>query len=62
MKYIWELMKLNKELWVLYVLGIMGAIYFGCIFPSFSYLISRIIMIMQNISIADEQTLPVYQE
>lgn len=54
-------MRLNKEKWAMYVLGIIGAIYFGCIFPAFSYLIAKIILILQNIAAADESSLPGYQ-
>jgi hypothetical protein len=55
-------MQLNRDKMYLYVLGIIGAIYFGCIFPAFSYLISRIILILQSIANADSSTLPMYQE
>lgn len=62
MGYIMKLIKLNKDKWYLYILGVIGAIYFGCIFPVFSYLISRIIFILQNIALADPKTLPGYQD
>lgn len=62
MKYFVKLMSLNKGKGFLYLLGILGAVYFGCIFPVFSYLISQIITILQSISTADADTLPVYQE
>ncbi len=48
-----SLMGMNKDKWYLYVLGFLGAIYFGCIFPLFSYLISRIIYILQSIASAN---------
>lgn len=57
-----KLIKFNKHKWYLYVLGVIGAVYFGCIFPVFSYLISRIIFILQNIAMADPNTLPGYQD
>lgn len=54
-------MKFNKDKWFLYLLGIIGAVYFGCIFPVFSFLISKIIFILQNIALQDPITLPEYQ-
>lgn len=53
MRYFMSLMDMNKDKWYLYVLGFLGAIYFGCIFPLFSYLISRIIYILQSIANAN---------
>lgn len=53
MNYFISLMAMNKDKWYLYVLGFLGAIYFGCIFPLFSYLISRIIYILQSIANAN---------
>lgn len=61
MEYIGKLMALNPEDRPHYVMGIIGAVYFGCIFPSFSYLLSRIIFLLLQIQGADEEHLPIYQ-
>lgn len=61
MSYFTKLMSLNGDKWYLYLLGIVGAVYFGSIFPIFSYLISKIIFLLQNIATANEETLPGYQ-
>lgn len=62
MEYIWRLMKLNPEDRPHYIMGIIGAIYFGCIFPSFSFLLSRIIFVLLEIEGSDEKHLPIYQK
>jgi hypothetical protein len=49
MGYIWELMKFNKELWHLYVVGIVGSTLIGAIFPTFAYLLSNIIVTLSGI-------------
>ena len=53
---------MNSEHWYLYLIGFIGSVYFGCIFPAFSYLISQIITLLSKITTADEHDLPIYQQ
>lgn len=50
-------MKLNENRWFLFLLGILGAVYFGSIFPIFSYLITRIIFLLNNLANPNSENL-----
>lgn len=50
-------MKLNGNRWFLFVLGILGSVYFGSIFPLFSYLITRIIFLLNSLASSNSENL-----
>ena len=62
MSYIWRLMKHNKSHWYLYIIGILGALYIGSIFPVFAFILSRIIVTLSGIERVTDAELPAFQE
>lgn len=63
MSYICRLMKFNKKLWYLYLIGIVGSFFIGAIFPTFSYLLSNILVTLSGIAYdKDPSRLVIYQE
>lgn len=50
MSYICKLMKFNKKVWYLYLIGIVGSFFIGAIFPTFSYLLSNILVTLTGIA------------
>ena len=42
-------MKFNKEMWYFHLIGIIGSIFIGAIFPVFAYLLSTIIVTLSGI-------------
>lgn len=56
-------MKFNKKLWYLYLIGIVGSFFIGAIFPTFSYLLSNILVTLSGIAYdKDPAHLVIYQE
>lgn len=63
MGYIWRLMKFNRKYWYLYLIGIIGSLFIGAIFPTYAYLLSNIIVTLSGVKYAkDDQELSRYQE
>lgn len=63
MRYIGKLMKFNKKLWFLYLIGIIGSIFIGAIFPTFAYLLSNIIVTLSGVKYEEDPArLAEYQE
>lgn len=50
MGYISRLMGFNKKLWYLHLIGIVGSIFIGAIFPTFAYLLSNIIVTLLGLA------------
>jgi hypothetical protein len=50
MSYICRLMAYNKKIWYLYLIGIVGSFFIGAIFPTFSYLLSNILVTLTGIA------------
>jgi hypothetical protein len=50
MNYIWRLMGFNKKLWYLYLISMVGSFFIGAIFPTFSYLLSNILVTLTGIA------------
>ena len=63
MSYICRLMRSNSKFWYLYLIGIVGSIFIGAIFPTFAYLLSNIIVTLTGVRYAkDTRELEGYQE
>ena len=63
MSYIARLMKFNHKYWYLYLIGIIGSLFIGAIFPTYAYLLSNIIVTLSGVKYAkDEAELAKYQE
>lgn len=63
MGYICRLMRFNRKLWYLYLIGIIGSLFIGAIFPTFAYLLSNIIVTLSGVKYEkDPAKLTVYQE
>lgn len=45
-------MKANRNHWYLYLIGIIGSIFIGAIFPTFAYLLSNIIVTLMGVRYA----------
>ena len=50
MNYIGKLMGFNKKLWYLYLISMVGSFFIGAIFPTFSYLLSNILVTLTGIA------------
>lgn len=50
MSYICRLMKFNKKIWYFYLIGIVASLFIGAIFPTFSYLLSNILVTLTGIA------------
>lgn len=50
MRYITKLMGMNKKIWYLHLIGIVGSIFIGAIFPTFAYLLSTIIVTLLGLA------------
>lgn len=56
-------MKFNSKLWYLYLIGIVGSIFIGAIFPTFAYLLSNIIVTLSGVKYSkNAEELAGYQE
>ena len=56
-------MRFNRKLWYLYLIGIIGSLFIGAIFPTFAYLLSNIIVTLSGVKYEkDPAKLTVYQE
>lgn len=63
MSYICRLMRSNSKFWYLYLIGIVGSIFIGAIFPTFAYLLSNIIVTLTGVRYAkNARELEGYQE
>ena len=63
MSYIKRLMGFNSKYWYLYLIGIVGSLFIGAIFPTYAYLLSNIIVTLSGVKYAtDEEELAQYQE
>jgi|688.fasta_scaffold340772_1 Kef-type K+ transport system membrane component KefB len=63
MSYICRLMAYNKKIWYLYLIAIVGSFFIGAIFPTFSYLLSNILVTLTGIAYeTDSVKLQQYQE
>ena len=56
-------MGFNSKYWYLYLIGIVGSVFIGAIFPTYAYLLSNIIVTLSGVKYAtDEEELARYQE
>ena len=47
-------MKFNKKYWYLYLIGIIGSLFIGAIFPTYAYLLSNIIVTLSGVKYAKD--------
>lgn len=48
-------MKINKSMWYFHLIGIVGSIFIGAIFPTFAYLLSNIIVTISGIRYSESE-------
>ena len=47
-------MGFNSKYWYLYLIGIVGSVFIGAIFPTYAYLLSNIIVTLSGVKYAKD--------